>query len=456
MQSFIKEAEFELSWEQATLHLYQLHLQEEMEKVQSVSDTELHLQLLLKLGTLIDYPLPFLTTSEDLQLYSKELTNQIILEYKQQYEVFHFQTIQELIIHQLRLFFQLVDKQYTIATESEKERFEDQLLKWYQQLSDDLKRDIEHANVTEVDTTSLFNIVLFHESLLSLLAIGTSLFTTNSYQQSYLIAMNAPLFMMANLENEDTGGKLDFPTMMMSIIVTQLLLAYEMEEQDELVNDSFLLIKWSKICFMHDQAVKKVETTLKEYERLEDEQNETSMTMRELRDHERACVKEIDRRKEQLRGRLSTMDLTQLKGGLVLKRMIDEHELLKNEVEELQRKIVVRNQRFAKVKTTLKNAERTIKGKVKEVERQKVLMQMTDFIVANQSPICMDLQRELAEYKEKLNCVRDEIDAQSQDEEAVKRQKKVWREQLDNAEITAKTLEASYEGLEYVRVKEHV
>ncbi|WP_110112093.1 hypothetical protein [Bacillus sp. CGMCC 1.16541] len=452
IQSVIKEAEFEQDWEQATLHLYQLHLQEEMEKVQSVSDTELHLQLLLKLGVLMDDPVPFLQTSEDLNRYSNGLTNQII----QQYDAMHVKTVKEFVTHQLWLFFQLVDEQYTIASEENQERFEEQLLKWYNQLPHELKLEIESANLTEVHTSSLFKIVSLHESLFSLLAIGTSLFTTNTYRQPYLVTMNAPLFIMASLEHEDVVGRMNVQMMLVAIIVTQLVLSYEIAERDELINDSFLLIKWSKICLTYDEAVKKVNETFKEYERIEHIQDETTMTMKDLREQERTCVKEIDRHKEQLRNRLSTMDLTQLQGGLVLKRMIEEHESLKSEVEELQRKIVVRDQRFAKMKTTFKNAERSIKWKVKEVERKKVLMQMTDFIVANRSPICMDLQREIGEYQQMLHRLRDDIHNQSQDEEAVKRQKKAWRERLENAEITVKTLEASYEGLEYVRVKQYV
>lgn len=53
-------------------------------------------------------------------------------------------------------------------------------------------------------------------------------------------------------------------------------------------------------------------------------------------------VKQIETLKTAIRHQLDEMELTSLNGGLVLQKMIEEHESLKQDVEELRRKLSIK------------------------------------------------------------------------------------------------------------------
>lgn len=65
------------------------------------------------------------------------------------------------------------------------------------------------------------------------------------------------------------------------------------------------------------------------------------------------------------------MDLKTLNCGLVMKRMVQEHEALKEDVDELKRKLSIKGDIMERIRLTFRSAERIVKSKVKEVERKK-------------------------------------------------------------------------------------
>ncbi|MGK0699610.1 hypothetical protein ACR3I8_08650 [Priestia flexa] len=130
-----------------------------------------------------------------------------------------------------------------------------------------------------------------------------------------------------------------------------------------------------------------------------------------------------------------------------MKRMIEEHEALKEDVDELRRKLSIKGDIMERIRLTFRSAERVVKSKVKEVERKKILMQMTDFILANRLPICVDIQNEIEELQERLTRTLLKLNQHLELLDETKSSRGLTSGKLKRYEAEIKRLEKVYYGL---------
>ncbi|WP_426622496.1 hypothetical protein [Priestia megaterium] len=288
------------------------------------------------------------------------------------------------------------------------------------------------------------------------MATVMSIFIPVNYPPALLFSMNAPLFLMASFESHEIIAKRkEAGTFLpLLLVVVQLMWTYKLEHQDELLNYQSLLIKWSSVHTAYQDYMKKKEQSLFDRERLDSFIYKTEQYVKQLRATEKKTVKQIETLKTAIRHQLDEMELTSLNGGLVLQKMIEEHESLKQDVEELQRKLSIKGDFFSKVRLTFRSAERAVKSKVKEVERKKVLMQMTDFILANRLPVCVDIQNEIYDYQDELATTIFQINQQVELLEETKQSRQLADAKVRRYDQEIKRFERNYYGLKEGTVEE--
>src|SRR6478736_2414044 len=424
---------------------FQASLVEEMKLLEKQPEVDMHLHILLEMAKFFELPVSHATTNGELYELSDNIGNLLVSKYNELFSIARCHTLEDVMRHQIRLFFHLIDSQYMIATNRQQAVFQQQLMNWIEQLPpmyqermiDALGEYQQEALVKLLQkkgTIELYKQLPPHAypAVSGLMATVMSIFIPVNYPPALLFSMNAPLF----------------------LIVVQLMWTYKLEHQDELLNYQSLLIKWSSVHTGYQDYMKKKEQSLFDRERLDSFIYKTEQYVKQLRATEKKTVKQIETLKTAIRHQLDEMELTSLNGGLVLQKMIEEHESLKQDVEELQRKLSIKGDFFSKVRLTFRSAERAVKSKVKEVERKKVLMQMTDFILANRLPVCVDIQNEIYDYQDELTTTIFQINQQVELLEETKQSRQLADAKVRRYDQEIKRFERNYYGLKEGTVEE--
>ncbi|TYR81528.1 hypothetical protein FZC66_06725 [Priestia megaterium] len=449
---------------QAEEHVaFQQSLMEKVHKLTKQPEVDMHLQLLLHMAKQFQLPVSHTTTNGELYELSDHIGNLIVSKYNELFSIARCHSLEDVMRHQIRLFFHLVDSQYMIAPDREQALLQQQLMNWIEQLTplykdriiDVLEQDYRQEALSKVlqtkGTLELYKQLPPHayEAISSLLCTVMNIFAPVSYSPSLLFSMNAPLWMMANLESHEIIAKKKEaePFLPVLLIAVQLIWTCKLEHQDELLNYQSLLIKWSSVYTSYRDFLMKKEQALFDCERLDTLIYDGEQHIKQLRTAEKKMIKQIEVLKTTIRHQLDEMDLKTLNSGLVMQKMIEEHESLKQDVEELQRKFSIKGDFLEKVRLALRSAERVVKSKVKEVERKKVLMQMTDFILASRLPVCVDIQNEIHDLQDQLATTVFQLNQQVDLLDEMKQNRQLTEGKLRRYESEIKRLERTYYGL---------
>ena len=448
---------------------FQASLVEEMKLLEKQPEVDMHLHILLEMAKFFELPVSHATTNGELYELSDNIGNLLVSKYNELFSIARCHTLEDVMRHQIRLFFHLIDSQYMIATNRQQAVFQQQLMNWIEQLPPmyqermiDVLGEYQQEALVKLlqkkGTIELYKQLPPHAypAISDLMATVMSIFIPVNYPPALLFSMNAPLFLMASFESHEIIAKRkEAGTFLpLLLVVVQLMWTYKLEHQDELLNYQSLLIKWSSVHTAYQDYMKKKEQSLFDRERLDSFIYKTEQYVKQLRATEKKTVKQIETLKTAIRHQLDEMELTSLNGGLVLQKMIEEHESLKQDVEELQRKLSIKGDFFSKVRLTFRSAERAVKSKVKEVERKKVLMQMTDFILANRLPVCVDIQNEIYDYQDELTTTIFQINQQVELLEETKQSRQLADAKVRRYDQEIKRFERNYYGLKEGTVEE--
>ncbi|AQX54420.1 hypothetical protein ABEP17_01570 [Priestia flexa] len=442
---------------------FQQNLQQDMKKIAKQPEVDLHLQLFLHMAEYFRLPVSHTTTNGELYELSEEIGNMFVAKYNELFSIARCHSLDDVLRHQIRLFIHLADSQYLIASKREQMLLQTALLTWIEQLPSlyqDRILELFSREVTQKAMEEVLQrqgIISFfkqlppsaYDLLSSLLCAVMPLFVPMQHAPSLLVGFNAPLWTLASLESHEIVAKRKEaePFLPLLATVVHLMWMCKLEHQDELLNYQSLLIKWSSVYHRYEDFQIKKEQAQFDVERLEGLIYNGEQDIKELKGIERQLTKKIDSLKESIRHQLNQMDLKTLNCGLVMKRMVQEHEALKEDVDELKRKLSIKGDIMERIRLTFRSAERIVKSKVKEVERKKILMQMTDFILANRLPICVDIQNEIEELQERLTSTLLKLNQHIELLDETKSSRGLTSGKLKRYEAEIKRLEKVYYGL---------